>query len=188
MHLCNLLSNIFLPLLSYKLYCLPLPKFLLFPLVGDTLSFPDGSAMKNMPAMQKIWNRFLGWEDPLEEAMATHSSILAGKIPWTEEPGRLQSMGSQRVEHNWETEHTHLISNFVLEMIQSYLKGTLGRKSSILFLVSFLSILALFLLIRILSYSLKKRKKNFDPGPVWLCYDWWIILCSQRAIFSIFTE
>ena len=42
----------------------------------------------------------LGWEDPLEEGMATHSSILAGKIPWTEEPGGLQSTGSQRVEHD----------------------------------------------------------------------------------------
>ena len=42
----------------------------------------------------------LGWEDPLEEDIATHSSILAWKIPWTEEPGRLQSMGSQRVEHD----------------------------------------------------------------------------------------
>ena len=42
----------------------------------------------------------LGWEDPLEEEMATHSSILAWKIPWTEEPGKLQSIGSQRVGHN----------------------------------------------------------------------------------------
>ena len=48
-------------------------------------------------AMQETWVQSLGWEDPLEEDMATHSSILAGKIPWTEKPGRLQSMGSQRV-------------------------------------------------------------------------------------------
>ena len=47
----------------------------------------------------------LGWEVPLEEEMATHSSILAWKIPWTEEPGRLHSMGSQRVGHNLVTEH-----------------------------------------------------------------------------------
>ena len=45
--------------------------------------------------------RFLGWEDPLEEVMATHSSILAWRIPWTEEPGRLQFMGLQRVGHDW---------------------------------------------------------------------------------------
>ena len=49
--------------------------------------------------MQETWVRFLGLEDPLEKEMATHSSILAWKIPWTEEPGGLQSMGSQRVGH-----------------------------------------------------------------------------------------
>ena len=51
--------------------------------------------VKNLPTMQEIWVRFLGCEDPLEEEMATHSSILAWEIPWTEEPGRLQSIGSQ---------------------------------------------------------------------------------------------
>ena len=55
--------------------------------------------VKNLPAMQETWFRSLGWEDPLEKGMATHSSILAWRIPWTEEPGRLQSMGSQRVRH-----------------------------------------------------------------------------------------
>ena len=49
--------------------------------------------VKNLPAVQETWVQFLGWEDPLEKKMATHSSILAWKIPWTEEPGRLQSMG-----------------------------------------------------------------------------------------------
>ena len=53
--------------------------------------------VKNQPAMQEMWVRSLGWEDPLEEEMATHSSILAWKILWTEEPGGLQSMGSQTV-------------------------------------------------------------------------------------------
>ena len=53
--------------------------------------------VKNLPMMQKIWVQSLGREDPLEKGMATHSSILAWTIPWTEEPGRLQSMGSQRV-------------------------------------------------------------------------------------------
>ena len=59
--------------------------------------------MKNPPAMQETQGtrvRSLGWEDPLEEGMATHSTILAWRIPWTEEPGRLQSMGSQRVGHD----------------------------------------------------------------------------------------
>ena len=56
--------------------------------------------VKNLPATWKIWVRSLSWEDPLEEGMATHSSILAWRIPWTEDPGGLQSTGSQRVGHN----------------------------------------------------------------------------------------
>ena len=56
--------------------------------------------VKRLPAMQKTWVRFLGWEDPLEKEMAIHSSILAWKIPWAEEPDRLQSMGLQRVGHD----------------------------------------------------------------------------------------
>ena len=56
--------------------------------------------VKRLPAMQETRVRSLSWEDPLEKEMATHSSILAWKIPWTEEPGRLQSMGSQRVGHD----------------------------------------------------------------------------------------
>ena len=56
-------------------------------------SFSGGSDGKNLPAMQETWVRSLGQEDPLEEGRATHSSILAWRIPWTEEPGGLQSMG-----------------------------------------------------------------------------------------------
>ena len=57
--------------------------------------------VKNLLAMQKTRVRSLGQEDPLEKEMATHSSILAWRILWTEEPGRIQSMGSQTVRHNW---------------------------------------------------------------------------------------
>ena len=56
--------------------------------------------VKNPPAMQELWVQFLSGEDALEEEMATHSSILAWEIPWTEEPGGLQSMGSYRVAHD----------------------------------------------------------------------------------------
>ena len=56
--------------------------------------------VKNLPAVQETQVQSLGWEDPLEKEMATHSSILAWKISWTEEPGGLQSMGSQRVGHD----------------------------------------------------------------------------------------
>ena len=56
--------------------------------------------LKRLPPMRETWVRSLGREDPLEKEMATHSSILAWRIPWTEEPGGLQSMGSQRVGHD----------------------------------------------------------------------------------------
>ena len=61
---------------------------------------------KNLPAMQEAWARSLGQEDPLEKRMVTSSSILAWRIPWTEETGRLQSMGLQRVRHDRVT-NTH---------------------------------------------------------------------------------
>ena len=57
--------------------------------------------VKNLPAMWETWVWFLGWEDPLEKDMATPSSILAWLIPWTEETGRLQSIGSERAGHDW---------------------------------------------------------------------------------------
>ena len=56
--------------------------------------------IKNLPAMQETWIQSLGWEDSLEKRTATHSSILARRIPWTEDPGQPQSMGSQRVRHD----------------------------------------------------------------------------------------
>ena len=59
--------------------------------------------LKRLPAMRETWVQSLGQEDPLEKEMATHSSTLAWRIPWTEEPGRLQSTGSQRVGHDWVT-------------------------------------------------------------------------------------
>ena len=59
--------------------------------------------VKNLPAMQEMWVQSLGQEDSLEKEVATHSSILAWKTPWTEEPDRLQSMGSQKVGHDLAT-------------------------------------------------------------------------------------
>ena len=59
--------------------------------------------LKNLPAMWETQVQSLGWEDAVEKGMATHASIFAWRIPWTKEPGRLQSMGSQRVRHNWAT-------------------------------------------------------------------------------------
>ena len=56
--------------------------------------------LKRLPPVQETWVQSLGWEDPLEKEMVTHSSTLAWRIPWTEEPSRLQSTGSQRVRHD----------------------------------------------------------------------------------------
>ena len=71
---------------------LPLTLFSSYSLVAQMV--------KNLPAMWKICIRYLGQEGPLEKGMATHSSILAWRIPWTEEPGELQPMGWQRVKHD----------------------------------------------------------------------------------------
>ena len=75
--------------------------------------------VKHLPTMQETRVRFLGREDPLEKEMATHSSTLAWKIPWSEKPGRLQSMGSQRVGHDWATSlhFTSLIDNISNEKL-----------------------------------------------------------------------
>ena len=74
------------------------PQYSWAPLVAQTV--------KNLPAMQEMRVPSLSWEDPLEKVMATHSSILAWRIPMAEEPGSLQSMGSQRIRHDWATYHS----------------------------------------------------------------------------------
>ena len=75
---------------------LPVAWFLLF-ITGDSLV---ARAVKNLPAVQETQVQSLGWADSLEKGMATHSCILAWRIPWTEEPGGLQSMGSQKVRYS----------------------------------------------------------------------------------------
>ena len=71
-----------------------------FPILWASLV---AQMVNNLPAMQETWVLSLCWENPLEKTTATHSSIFVWRIPWTEELGELQSMGSQRVEHNWTT-------------------------------------------------------------------------------------
>ena len=68
--------------------------------------------LKRLPTMWETWVQSLGLGDPLEKEMETHSSILAWRIPWTEEPGGLQSTGSQRVEHDWATSLTHSLTEW----------------------------------------------------------------------------
>ena len=84
------------------------------------LGFPGGSAAKNLPApeeLQETWVWSLGWEDPLEEGMAIHSSIFGWRIPWTEEPGGPQSTGSQKAGHDWAT--TFL--SFLMDELKDFL-------------------------------------------------------------------
>ena len=78
--------------------CLSLSFNTIFKEISLWLGFPGGSTVKKPPAMQEIWVQSLGGEDLLEKEIATHCSILAWRIPWTEEPGGLQSMGSQESE------------------------------------------------------------------------------------------
>ena len=83
---------------------------------------PLAQMVKNLPAIQKTWVWSLGQEDPLEKEMATRSSILAWRIPWSEEPGGLQLMGSQRVGYDWVTNthaptHTYRCESWIIKKI-----------------------------------------------------------------------
>ena len=93
-----------------KLWITMIGNFLMYRNVGKLMylwnSNPDRSSLatqmvKKLPAMQETWVWSLGWEDSMEKGTATHSSILVWRIPWTEKPGRLQSMGPQRVGQDW---------------------------------------------------------------------------------------
>ena len=72
--------------------------------------------VKNLPAMRETWVRSLGWDDPLEWGTATHSSILAWRIPWTEEAGGLQSMGSQSMQAEYKGVYTQPQKNLCLDV------------------------------------------------------------------------
>ena len=85
-----------------------------------TLGFHGGSLVKNLPSRQVTHVQSLGWEDPLEKEMATHSSICAWRIPWTEEPGGLQFMGLQRIRHNLVTKQ----QQYYLQVSKCYLQGS----------------------------------------------------------------
>ena len=85
------------------LACVVLRDIHLIPHIAGLRASLVAERLKHLPPMRETQVRSLGWEDPLEKEMATHSSILAWRIPWTEEPGRLQSTGLQRVRHDWAT-------------------------------------------------------------------------------------
>ena len=94
--------------------------------------FPGDSVIKNPPAKQEMWVWSLGGEEPLEKDMATHSSILAWEIPGAEEPGGLQSMGLQRVGHEWATNsftHTHTHTHTHVSIYVCVQERERGRES-----------------------------------------------------------
>ena len=82
--------------------------------------------VKNLPAIWETWVQSLGQEDPLEKEMATHSSILAWRIPWIEEPGGLQFMGSQRVRHNWAT-NTFILTEPIFSVLDLRASWNVGK-------------------------------------------------------------
>ena len=81
--------------------------------------------VKNPPAVQETWVQSLGWADPLEKAMVTHSSILAWRTPWTEEPGQLSSVGSQTVRHDTHASHFQL-QRYVMVLFFVHFKDSAG--------------------------------------------------------------
>ena len=88
--------------------------------------FPVTQTAKNLPAMQETWVQSLGQEDPLDKGMATPSNILAGRILWTEEPGGLQSMGSQRIRHDLATNSNNISFHVCALLSQFLIVGHLG--------------------------------------------------------------
>ena len=102
--------------------------------ISTTWDFLVAQTVKRLPTIQETWVQSLGWEGLLEKEMATHSSILAWKIPWTEEPGRLQSVGSQTVGHNWATSlslstQEALGHAYIIRMMQGFPWWLSGKKS-----------------------------------------------------------
>ena len=94
------------------------------------MGFPGGSVVKNLPAMQETEVQSLGQEDPLEKEMATHSSVLAWKIPWTEEPDGLHFVRSQRVRHNLATKQ-QLQRRCALPRLSGHCTGRIDHENSL---------------------------------------------------------
>ena len=90
-------------------------------------AFQVAQTVEKLPAMQETWVQPLAWDDPLEKAMATHSSILAWRIQWTGEPGGLQSLKLQRVGHNWATNTSF---HFIAKQTKKSMSGHIPFKVS----------------------------------------------------------
>ena len=100
---------------------------------SNIMGFPGGTSGKESTCQ---WRRFWGWEDPLQEEMTTYSSILAWEIPWTEEPGKLQSMGSQRVRGSWACRHTNFMCGPAIVHLYIQFLSAKGKELSLETLMS----------------------------------------------------
>ena len=140
---------------------------------------------KNLPAVQETQIQSLGWEDPLEKEMATHSSILAWKISWTEEPGGLQSMGSQRVGHNWAT-NTYLLTYCCLSCLPRHRLNAVSEPNSYSH-ESFPSISSFSTPSPSLSYWTKNE--DLEQMQLWGCLDmkqiFWKYLLKCKVTFTL---
>ena len=124
---------------------------------------------KRLSAMQETRVRSLGWEDPLEKEMAAHSSILAWKIPWTVEPDRLPSMGSQRVGHDWVTSLSLSLLLSAIRMVSSAYLRLLIFLPAVLIPACASSSPAFLMMYS--AYKLNKQGYNIQPWctpfPIW---------------------
>ena len=158
------------------------------------MGFPGGASGKE-PACPcgrcketRVWS--LGWEHPLEEEdVATHSSILAWRIPWTEELGGLQSFGSQRVGHNWVTKHSTDLNKIrkvwlVLKEKLIYLFGIYGEN------FVYISILEASSMdyITVSLFICKYINSIFIGGQLFLCIFWWTIALEKNVFLINFEE
>ena len=122
-----------------------------------------GQRLKCLPAMWEIRVRSLGREDPLEKEMATHSSTLAWRIPWREEPGRLQSMGLQRVEHDWATSLSLSFYSTISQIFLFSLRSILYLLSLLCMDIHFLDFLTSWLPQNI-DKKLERRNRPNPPN------------------------
>ena len=129
--------------------------------------------VKNLPTMQGTWVQFLDREDPLEKEMAIHSSILAWRILWTEEPGRLESRGSQRVGHDWAT-FTHTTQRFSWQL-DTFPPFSISLPSLIFALTH--AILKVSVFIHLLRKIWSPR--HVTPWYTYLCLEKYLLVCGH---------
>ena len=131
------------------------------------MGFPGGSEGKNPHAMQETWIQSLGWEYPLEKGMATLSSFLAWRIPWTEEPGGLQSMGLQRVRHDW-SNLAHILDVLSNFFMCRFVLDSFWQQCCIG--------------LHLLLYHM--RRNYICLLHYWGDYEWWLFYCVNHKISS----